>query len=59
MCEPVAQITQPAYEADVSFSFPQRVYGITTATVKVGYEYSGCSSVMWNIQTTKVMITQD
>ena len=32
----------------------QRVYGITTATVKVGYEYSGCSSVMWNIQTTKV-----
>ena len=34
--------------------FSQRVYGITTATVKVGYEYSGCSSVIWNIQTTKV-----
>jgi hypothetical protein len=32
----------------------QRVYGITTATVKVGYEYSGCASVMWNMQTTKL-----
>ena len=41
---------------DIAFSSPQRVYGITTATVKVGYEYSGCSSVMWNIQTTKVII---
>ena len=44
------------HEADIAFSSPQRVYGITTATVKVGYEYSGCSSVMWNIQTTKVII---
>ena len=39
----------------MSFPLPfQRVYGITTATVKVGYEYSGCPAVMWNIQTTKV-----
>ena len=33
---------------------PQGVYGITTATVKVGYEYKDCDSVMWNIQTTKL-----
>ena len=31
----------------------QRVYGITTATVKVGYEYSDCDLV-WNIQSTKL-----
>ena len=31
----------------------QRVYGITTATVKIGYEYSDCDLV-WNIQSTKL-----
>lgn len=36
-----------------SISF-QRVYGITTATVKVGYEYVGCDHIMWNWQTTKL-----
>ena len=29
------------------------MYGITTATVKVGYEYSDCDLV-WNIQSTKL-----
>ena len=28
------------------------MYGITTATVKVGYEYSDCAMIMWNVQTT-------
>lgn len=32
----------------------QRVYGITTATVKVGYEYSGCEKNVWHIQTAKL-----
>ena len=27
--------------------------------MKVGYEYSGCSSVIWNIQTTKVIIISE
>jgi len=34
--------------------FRQRVYGVTTAVVKVGYEYWNCSSVIWNVQTTKL-----
>ena len=33
--------------------YRQRVYGVTTATVKVGYEYSTCSLV-WNVQTVKL-----
>lgn len=32
----------------------QRVYGVTTATVKVGYEYSTCPDVLWEVQTTKL-----
>ena len=36
-----------------NFYLLQRVYGITTATVKVGYEYSDCDLV-WNIQSTKL-----
>ena len=52
---PVAQFTQHM-NLEIALYSSQRVYGITTATVKVGYEYSGCSSVMWNIQTTKVII---
>ena len=31
----------------------QRVYGVTTATVKVGYEYEDCDTV-WSIQTTRL-----
>ena len=34
--------------------YRQRVYGTTTALVKVGYEYSGCSRIMWNTQSTRV-----
>ena len=30
-----------------------QVYGVTTATVKVGYEYTGCAMV-WSGQTVKV-----
>ena len=37
-----------------SGSLLQRVYGITTATVKVGYEYSGCEKNVWHIQTAKL-----
>ena len=32
----------------------QRVYGVTTATVKVGYEYTTCPDVLWQVQTTKL-----
>ena len=39
-------------QADVFFF--QRVYGITTATIKVGYEYSGCEKNVWHIQTAKL-----
>ena len=34
--------------------FFQRVYGITTATVKVGYEYSDCGRVVWHVQTARL-----
>ena len=35
--------------------YRQRVYGLTTALVKVGYEYAGCSSqIIWNTQATQV-----
>lgn len=30
------------------------MYGVTTATVKVGYEYSDCADVIWEVQTTKL-----
>lgn len=52
------------FEADPSIKFTyawnrlniykQRVYGITTAVVKVGYQYADCQSVIWDIQTTKL-----
>lgn len=32
----------------------QRVYGVTTAVVKVGYEYADCKDIMWDVQTTKL-----
>ncbi|XP_017122860.1 teneurin-m isoform X1 [Drosophila elegans] len=34
--------------------YRQRVYGVTTATVKVGYQYTDCTDVVWDIQTTKL-----
>lgn len=34
--------------------YRQRVYGTTTAVVKVGYEYEDCPQVIWNVQTTKI-----
>jgi teneurin len=32
----------------------QRVYGVTTALVKVGYEYNTCPEIIWEVQTTKL-----
>ncbi|KAI4462797.1 teneurin and n-acetylglucosamine-1-phosphodiester alpha-n-acetylglucosaminidase [Holotrichia oblita] len=34
--------------------YRQRVYGVTTAIVKVGYEYSDCKDIIWDVQTTKL-----
>ena len=34
--------------------YRQRVYGTTTAVVKVGYTYEDCPHTIWNIQTTKI-----
>ncbi|KAH1028032.1 hypothetical protein HUJ05_001438 [Dendroctonus ponderosae] len=34
--------------------YRQRVYGVTTAIVKVGYQYSNCKDVIWDVQTTKL-----
>ncbi|XP_040567553.1 teneurin-m isoform X3 [Lepeophtheirus salmonis] len=56
-------VHEKVFEADPSIRYTyawdrlneyrQRVYGVTTATVKVGYEYKECD-LMWNIQTTKL-----
>ncbi|XP_059078932.1 teneurin-m-like isoform X2 [Tigriopus californicus] len=45
---------QYTYAWDRLNEYRQRVYGITTAIVKVGYEYKNCESLIWNIQTTKM-----
>ncbi|XP_063702096.1 teneurin-m isoform X2 [Culicoides brevitarsis] len=34
--------------------YRQRVYGVTTAVVKVGYEYTDCKDIIWDVQTTKL-----
>jgi len=34
--------------------YRQRVYGTTTAVVKVGYTYDGCDKTVWNVQATKI-----
>ncbi|KAK7861848.1 hypothetical protein R5R35_013485 [Gryllus longicercus] len=34
--------------------YRQRVYGVTTAMVKVGYEYNDCKDIIWDVQTTKL-----
>ncbi|CAG9856806.1 unnamed protein product [Phyllotreta striolata] len=34
--------------------YRQRVYGVTNAVVKVGYEYSNCKDIIWDVQTTKL-----
>ena len=41
------------YAWDRLNQYRQRVYGVTTATVKVGYQYEDCDTV-WNVQTTQV-----
>ncbi|XP_058456897.1 teneurin-m isoform X2 [Malaya genurostris] len=52
------------FEADpgIKFTYPwnrlniyrQRVYGITTAVVKIGYQYTDCKDIIWDVQTTKL-----
>lgn len=34
--------------------YRQKVYGVTNAVVRVGYQYNDCSSTIWDIQTTKL-----
>ncbi|XP_054706826.1 teneurin-m-like [Uloborus diversus] len=34
--------------------YRQKVYGVATATVYVGYEYNSCSKIIWEVQTTQV-----
>ncbi|XP_065159892.1 teneurin-m isoform X3 [Atheta coriaria] len=34
--------------------YRQRVYGVTTAIVKVGYQYGDCKDIIWDVQTTKL-----
>lgn len=55
---------EKTFEADPSIKFTyawnrlniykQKVYGVTTALVRVGYQYNDCPSIIWNIQTTKL-----
>ena len=35
--------------------YRQRVYGTTTALVKVGYEYESCSTIIWNVQVRYIL----
>ncbi|KAF4528732.1 hypothetical protein B566_EDAN008998 [Ephemera danica] len=55
---------EKTFEADPDIKFTyawnrlnvyrQRVYGVTTAMVKVGYEYAECKDIIWDVQTTKL-----
>ncbi|KAL5290836.1 TENM2.2 family protein [Megaselia abdita] len=55
---------EKVFEADpgIKFTYPwnrlniyrQRVYGVTTAVVKVGYQYTDCKDIIWDVQTTKL-----
>uniref|UniRef100_A0A146KU89 Tenascin-like protein n=4 Tax=Lygus hesperus TaxID=30085 RepID=A0A146KU89_LYGHE len=55
---------EKVFEADPGIKFTyawnrlnvyrQRVYGVTTALVKIGYEYFDCKDIMWDVQTTKL-----
>ena len=35
--------------------YRQRVYGTTTALVKVGYEYESCATIIWNVQVRYIL----
>ena len=60
---------EKTFEADPDLSFTyawkrlnvyrQRVHGITTAVVKVGYEYSDCPHIIWSVQTKKISRESD
>ena len=57
-------LEEKLFEADPNIKFTyawdrlniyrQRVYGVTTASIKVGYEYSDCAMVQWSVNTVKV-----
>ncbi|XP_075972354.1 teneurin transmembrane protein Ten-m isoform X3 [Anticarsia gemmatalis] len=49
--DPVIKFTYPWNRLNV---YKQRVYGVTTALVKVGYQYTDCKDIIWNVQTTKL-----
>ncbi|XP_063375091.1 teneurin-m isoform X5 [Cydia amplana] len=49
--DPVIKFTYPWNRLNV---YRQRVYGVTTALVKVGYQYTDCKDIIWNVQTTKL-----
>ena len=44
--------------SNIFFLYFQRVYGVTTATVRVGYEYRDCGNsldgLVWHIETTRM-----
>ena len=58
-------VFEKVFEADPDLKFTyawnrlnvyqQRVYGTTTAVIKVGYAYSDCSHIIWDIQSTKIL----
>ena len=33
----------------------QRVYGTTTAFIRVGYAYADCATTIWEAQTAKIL----
>ncbi|XP_025831537.1 teneurin-m isoform X2 [Agrilus planipennis] len=55
---------EKTFEADPGIKFTyawnrlnvyrQRVYGVTTAMIKVGYEYTDCKDIIWDVQSTKL-----
>jgi hypothetical protein len=57
-------IFEKTFEADpvIKFTYAwnrlnvyrQRIYGLTSAIVKVGYEYNDCKDIIWDVQTTKL-----
>lgn len=59
------ELFEKTFEADPNLKYTyawrrlnvyrQRVYGVTTAVVKVGYSYSDCPHTIWDVQTKKIL----
>lgn len=55
-------LSEKTFEADPGIKFTyswnrlnvfrQKVFGVTTAIVKVGYEYDNCANIIWDVQST-------